>query len=74
MQQTKMSIIIDDTEIPVNSENFRKITRSVILTLFNKAILHNPPMQAYNLVANETGYSPEYIRLAIANTVNKRVN
>lgn len=69
-----MSIIIDDTEIPVNSLNLRDLNRNVVMTLFNKAILTNPPMQAYNLVANETGYSAEHVRRVISETVNKRVN
>lgn len=74
MQQTRMSIIIDDTELPVTSANFRNLPRNVIMTLYNKAILHNPPMQAYRLVAEETNLSLKHIQRVIADTMNKRVN
>lgn len=74
MQQTKMSIIVGDTEVAIPTGKLRNIQNDVVMTLYNKAILYNPPMQAYELVANETGYEAEYIRKLISKLFNKRVN
>lgn len=73
-QITRMSILIDDTVLPIKPSTFRDISRNAIMILFNKAILSLPPMQAYAHVADATGLTVKRIQRVVSDMNNSRAN